>query len=161
MGIKSKNKLGLSPVIATVLLVAMVIVMGTIVFIWMRGSIKEVVYKFSDKNIELACADVSFDAEYTDGNLYVVNNGDVPIRDFKVQVIKGGTKTTFNLNREGISFDGITSGNGKDVDISGENVGSAEEILVIPVLQGRNDAGTLKNYVCDEKYGEKRFITSN
>lgn len=153
-----KKKEGLSPVIATVLLIAMVIVMGLIVFLWMRGSIKEVIYKFSDQNIELACADVSFTPEYTSatGNLYVVNNGDVPIKDFKVRVTTGGTKTTLT----DIVFSGIASGNDESVDIR-EKIGSAEEILVIPILQGKTSSGTLKNYVCDEKYGEKIFVSSD
>ncbi|MFA4952985.1 MAG: archaellin/type IV pilin N-terminal domain-containing protein [Candidatus Pacearchaeota archaeon] len=164
MNKKIGQKKSLSPVIATVLLIAMVIVIGLIVFMWMRGSVKEVIYKFLDKNIELSCADVSFDVEYSNdganGNLYVVNNGDVPIKDFKVQVITGGTKTSFNLNREGIIFDGIRSGNGENVDVNGQNIETADEILVIPILEGRTDAGTQKYYVCDERYGEKRYITS-
>lgn len=162
------RKKTLSPVIATVLLVALVIVMGSIVFLWMKGSVKEVIYKFSNQNIEISCTDVSFDAEYSvkEGTeiIYVINNGNIPIKDFKVQLIKSGTKTTFNLEGKDIidslngeTFSGISSGNGKKVDVSGENVGNADEILVIPILQGRNDAGILKNYICDEKYGEKRY----
>ena len=165
---KKKNKIGLSPVIATILLVAMVMVIGLIVFIWMRSSIKEVIYKFQDKNIELSCADVSFDVEYnSDDTLYVVNKGGVPIRDFKVQVAKGGTKTTFNLEDKYLiedpnkKFIGITSGNGETVDVSGEGIETADEILVIPILLGKSDSGIEKNYVCDEIYGEKRDIASS
>ena len=111
-----------------------------------------------DKNIELSCADVAFDVEYNAGDtLYVVNNGDVPVRDFKVQVKNSGTKTTFNFNREGVIFEGITSGNGATVGVSDEGVGTAEEVVVIPILSGRNDAGTEKDYVCDEKYGMKIY----
>ena len=163
-------KRSLSPVIATVLLVAMVIVIGAIVFLWMRGSVKEVIYKFGEENIELACGDVSFDVEYytniSGDTLYVVNNGNVPIADFKVQVITGGTKTTFNLVDKYLvedsskKFIGITSGNGKEVSLTAEdNVKNAEEILVIPILQGRTSEGILKTYVCDEIYGERRDIT--
>lgn len=155
-----ENKVGLSPVIATVLLVAMVIAIGLIVFLWMRGSVKEVIYKFGDKNVELACADVSFDVEYYSDadSLYVVNNGDVPIKDFKVQLTKSGIKTTFNLNEAGSDFAGISSGNGAEVDVSGKNIGDADEILVIPILEGRTSSGTIKTYVCDKRYGEMRTI---
>mgnify|MGYP001604109390 CR=1 FL=1 len=153
---KKENK-GLSPVIATVLLIAVVIVMGLIVFLWMKGSVKEVIYKFPGENIELTCADVSFDAEYINKNLYVVNNGDVPIGDFKVQVITKGTKTTFNLNEDG-DVSEINSGVGKEFPVS-EKVGDATELLVIPVLRGKTESGTAKDYVCDEDYGRKVFIT--
>ena len=88
-------KRSLSPVIATVLLVAMVIVIGAIVFLWMRGSVKEVIYKFGEENIELACGDVSFDVEYytniSGDTLYVVNNGNVPIYAVDVKMSEGGS----------------------------------------------------------------------
>lgn len=162
-----KKNRGLSPVIATVLLVAMVIVMGTVVFIWMKGSIKEVIYKFSDKNIELSCADVKFDFEYylkdNFATIYVVNNGDVPIKDFRVQVSESGTKTTFNLGEKDLSesagtkFSGISSGSGEEINVVGKGIPDASEVLLIPILQGTTKSGITKNYVCDEQYGERRY----
>ena len=82
----------------------------------------------------------------------------VPIFNFKVQVKNSGTKTTFNLNEADSSFMGITSGNGKDVSLTGDyDVSDVEEIMVIPVLRGRTDAGTEKDYVCDDGYGMKIY----
>jgi len=156
-----KEKKGLSPVIATVLLIAMVIVIGIIVFIWMKGSIQEVIYKFGDQNIELACDSVAFEAEYySDVNsIYVINNGDVPIKDFKVQAVDKGNKYTFNLGEKSLLsgglFTGITSGQGEEVGIGGEDddLSTSDKLIIIPILEGRTSQGESKNYVCDERYG--------
>ncbi|MAG78897.1 hypothetical protein CMI40_00795, partial [Candidatus Pacearchaeota archaeon] len=43
------NKKGVSPVIATVLLVAIVVIIGLIIFQWFRGMTQESIIKF-DKN---------------------------------------------------------------------------------------------------------------
>ena len=62
---------GVSPVIATVLLVAMVVVLALIVFFWFKGLTKEAVTKFGGTNIEIVCNDVSFSSEYSNGVLTV------------------------------------------------------------------------------------------
>ena len=51
---KEGDKSGLSPVIATVLLVGLVVVSGLIIFMWFRGLTQEAVVKF-DQNIQLVC----------------------------------------------------------------------------------------------------------
>jgi flagellin-like protein len=48
MAKNNKNKMGVSPVIATVLLVAMTVVIALIVFLWFRQIGKEVVTKFGE-----------------------------------------------------------------------------------------------------------------
>ena len=62
------KKRGVSPVIATVLLISMVVIIGIIIFLWFRGMVGETVTKFG-KNIELACEDVVFDASYSTSTL--------------------------------------------------------------------------------------------
>ena len=79
-----RNK-GLSPVIATVLLVGVVVVSGLIIFTWFRGLTQEAVTKF-DQNIQLVCNDVKFEAEYSsDGTLAISNTGNVPIFGFDIK----------------------------------------------------------------------------
>ena len=69
MKVKVKNKVnGLSPVIATVLLIVIVIVIALIVFIWIRGMVGDAVTKFDNKNVQLVCGDVAFEASYTGGH---------------------------------------------------------------------------------------------
>ena len=45
----AKRKKGLSPVIATVLLIGIVIALALIIFLWFRGTMKPAITKF-DKN---------------------------------------------------------------------------------------------------------------
>lgn len=154
-----KNKRGVSPVIATVLLVSMVVIIAVIIFLWFRGMVGETVTKFG-KNIELACEEVVFDASYsastlTTGTLYVTNNGVVPIYDLNVKIEGAGSHETKKLSAiptvpiwepgeliQGDSFTGsltIPSG--------------TKNIILIPILLGSTDAGENKEFVCNEDYG--------
>jgi|SRR3989344_2830786 len=77
-------KRGLSPIVATVLLVSLVIVLATILLLWSRTFI-------SDLDPEVNCEGVEFDAEiYESGgayNLIIVNTGTVEIKGAVIQLI--------------------------------------------------------------------------
>lgn len=57
------KKKGVSPVIATVLLIGIVIALSLIVFIWMSTFIGETITKFDGENVELVCDKVEIDAD--------------------------------------------------------------------------------------------------
>ena len=90
-----KKKRGISPVIATVLLIAMVIVIGLIIFIWFKGMVGESVTKFG-KNIQLVCDDVDFDASYSSSEetLQLVNIGNVPIFKMNMKIFGARSHST-------------------------------------------------------------------
>ena len=94
----TKRRKGLSPVIATVLLIGMVVVMGLIIFTWFRGLTQEAVLKF-DENVQLVCNDVQFTGTYlsSDGMLSISNSGNVPIYNLMAKVQKAGSYETVNL----------------------------------------------------------------
>lgn len=148
------KKRGLSPVIATVLLLAMVVVIGLIVFLWFRGMTQETVTKFGGQNIELICDEVNFDASYSNGILYISNTGNVPIFDMNMKVFREGSYETqeltdFNGLNQGASF---VSG-----DVSVE-IGSASKIVLTPVLIGSSKKGE-RIYKCSEqRYGYEMVI---
>jgi flagellin-like protein len=52
---KMRNNKGVSPIVATVLLIAMVVVIALILFLWFRNMVKEEVVKFEEENIEMTC----------------------------------------------------------------------------------------------------------
>lgn len=151
---KMKRGKGLSPVVATVLLIAMVVIIGLIVFLWFRGMTEETITKFDGTNVKLVCGDVKFDARYSSGTLYISNLGNVPIFEFQVKisqpgshVTKGIKELTSSWEETGLNQGGTFSGS-LDVD------SSATEITLIPVLMGTSEKGK-KTYVCDEnQYGE-------
>jgi len=139
---------GISPVIATVLLVAIVIIIALIVFLWFKAMGEEVITKFG-KNVELSCGDVEFLAEYSNGELIISNTGNVPIFGIKVTAEGAGSEKNYDLKNNlapewpdlGLNPGGIFS-----ADI-GIEIGSAEKIILTPVLMGTSDRGE-RIYIC-------------
>jgi len=151
-------KRGVSPVIATTLLIAMVVVIGLIIFLWFRGFTQEAVTKFGGTNIELVCKDVRFDSSYSGGSLFLSNVGNVPIYSFKLKVEKPGSHETLDIENIVSNWPatGLNQGGVFSADISSSASG-AEKITVIPVLRGTSDKGT-RTHVCDEQYGEEILL---
>ena len=147
-----KKNRGLSPVIATMLLVAMVVIIGIIIFLWLRGINDEAITKFDGTNIKLVCEEVQFDASYTSPDVYVLNTGNVPIYKMKAKTFNNsqGSHTTEELTGTppnewpayGLSQGGAFSG----------RVGIADKIILVPVLIGHSEKGDLA-YTCDERHG--------
>lgn len=151
-----KMKKGLSPVIATILLIAMVVVLGLIIFLWFRGFTEESITKFGGTNVKLICGDVIFESEYSSasGSLFLSNTGNVPIYSFKLKIQETGSYETVDVKdivsdwpETGLDQGGIYSGL---VSISS----GADEITVIPILRGSSEAGP-RMYTCEEQYGEQ------
>ena len=147
-----KNKKGVSPVIATVLLIGMVIIIGLIVFLWFKGFSQEAITKF-DKNVELVCDEVKFEAGYFDNFLSVSNIGNVPIYEMKVKFSEGGSFTTKSLKTiSSWPGKGLNQGKTFSGDISGE-VTNKDSITLTPVLVGTSESGE-RTYTCNEvRYG--------
>ena len=149
------KKRGVSPVIAVILLIALVVVIGVIIFFWFKSMTQEAVVKFENENVKVVCERVSFDADY-DGNgfLTISNVGNVPIYDFEVILKKAGSHSTKTL-KEIFSQDtwiGLNQGSVFSEDISGE-LDSVEKITLIPVLMGLNKDGEKKTASCEERHG--------
>ena len=148
----------ISPVIATVLLVAIVIVTAMIVFLWFRAMGTEVIMKF-DKNIELTCGDIEFVADYSNGLLSISNTGNIPIFGMKISIEGSGSQKTYDLKKD-LSSDwpdlGLNQGGAFSADISG-TVGSAEKLVLTPVLMGSSKKGE-RIYICqNDRYKRELF----
>lgn len=156
---KIMRKKGLSPVITTVMLIALVIVIIAVLFFWSRGMMEEGVTKFG-KNIKLVCEEVKFQADYQSGTdtLNIVNNGNIPIYNLNVKEISSsGSYTTDTLKKmdEGWPTTGLKQGETKSV-----NPGLVEDITSLelsPVLIGVSRSGK-KTFVCGGDYGQKITI---
>ncbi len=157
--LKKKRK-GLSPIITTVLLIALTIVITSVVFLWFRGMVEEGVTKFNPpKNIKLVCDDVEFEAGYSSGTLSIVNNGNVPLFRVNLRVFEAGSYITKDIKdlsggstwpKTGLGQGGTFSGNiGSDPAI-----GNAEKISVLPVLIGTSSEGK-KTFMCEGQYGKE------
>lgn len=158
---KKLKKRGISPVVATVLLVGMVIVIGIIIFLWFRSFTQESAVKFN-KNIQLVCGEVIFAADWIGGIVYISNDGNVPIFNFKVKEDKGdGNFNTEEINKDitvaDDKFQGLNSGgswNGDyDLDLA------VEKIVLIPVLLGESEDKGEVAFLCDEQYGVEVIVS--
>ncbi|MFH1365231.1 MAG: archaellin/type IV pilin N-terminal domain-containing protein [archaeon] len=157
---KEVKKKGVSPVIATVLLIALVIVIALIIFLFMRGIGEEVITKFGDENIKLACQKVDFDASYFNGEIAVSNLGEVPIYDMKLKLVKEGSYETIGLKEVSVENEwpasGLTQGGVASVHLS--NIEGIEKIIVNPVLIGKTKKGAKKAYNCEQGLYQSEII---
>lgn len=147
---------GVSPVVATVLLVAMVIVLALIVFLWFNNFTKEAITKFDGQNIETVCNDVDFSSEYSYGVLTLTNDGNVPIFGMNVRISKSGSHETVKMDE--LSSDWPSTGLRQGTvfmsgDLSSEFSG-ATEVTLIPVLVGSSKNGE-RAHACTESQGKE------
>ncbi len=148
------KKRGVSPVIATIILVGIVISLGLVIFAWFRGFVKEEGTKFG-KNVQLVCEDVRFEASYNaeTGMLDIANNGNVPIYSLKIKLEGGGSYETLDITDMISDWPetGLLQGGSKSCDIE-SFVSGKSKITVTPVLVGTSGSGE-RIYPCEEQYG--------
>jgi flagellin-like protein len=154
----SFNKKGVSPVIATILLISLTVVIGVIIFLWFRGMTQETITKLGGKNIELVCGEVQFNADYSGGKLYLSNTGNVPIFEFDIEENRGSSYSTKSIKElsENWPSQGLNQGGSFSEDISLDS--NIEKIILIPVLIGNSEKGK-KAFLCDKnQYGYELLI---
>lgn len=150
-----KDKRGISPIIATVLLIALVVVIGLIIFTWFRSMTKEAITKFDGQNIEMVCNDVQFEASYDGGILYISNKGNVPIYGMNIKLEGAGSHETGDIKDYLADWSGLSSG----AIISGSlNAGSYTKMTLIPVLLGEDKDGNKKTEACKEANGVEVYF---
>jgi flagellin-like protein len=154
---KRGKKKSLSPIIATVLLIGIVVAIGLIVFAWMRGFVKEEGTKFGE-NVRLVCQDpaLQFKASYnfSNGNLKIINSGNIPIFqvDIKVYMSNGyQTKGITDFPSNNWPSTGLKSGEPFYGNIG--TFSGVTKIVIIPILISTTSSGKNEIYTCDETYG--------
>lgn len=159
------NKRGLSPVIATVLLVAISLVLAAIIFFWAKGFLEEQTQKRGEP-IENSCDDVVFDAQAkivdADTLIEIVNRGNVPIAKIQVRKEVGGSIE--NVEENGVTdfgfgsgIDGINIGKTDSVIINSNLAGSS--LIITPMLLG--ERGEEQSIVaCENEFSQKIEVSS-
>lgn len=152
--IKRMKKRGISPVVATVLLIAIVVVIALIVFMWIRGMTSEAITKFDGTNVKLVCQQVTFEASYSSssGYLSISNSGNVPIYQIKVERSGAGNKKTATITSDWSKY-GMMPGDTYYGPLP-SNLTSVvgNTLTLIPVLIGNSKSGE-KSYTCDPTEG--------
>ena len=149
------KKRGVSPVIATVLLISIVVVLALIIFLWFKGMSGEVITKFGEENIGLACQNkVDFQVEIkTDKSILIKNTGDAYILSMKMEKHTGGDYETFSLTL-GDSGKGLDVGQIYTITSTKAGIKDSDKIVLLPVLVGLNEAGQQVSYTCSNKKKE-------
>jgi len=159
MTMNNMKKKGISPVIATVLLIAMVIVIGLIIFLWAKGFQEEAITKNfggGDENVELVCDKITFEADYSrsSGTLSLSNLGNIPIYEIKVKIYMDGSHETKDLG-DIVTWPELGLPQGATFS---KNLGSefslAERVVLIPALRGNSGNGE-KIHICDDDSGRE------
>jgi flagellin-like protein len=134
---KGVGSRGLSPVIASVLMILLVLVLAALIFLWARGFVSEQVEKFG-KPIEKLCESVDFDVQRIGGDLEVINRGNVDIRHLDIKMIKGGSSDVEKFNFQIDAGEAIRR---EAVLLMDGNV-VPDEIIVYPALVGNVKGGS-------------------
>ena len=159
---KMKNRRGVSPVIATILLISIVVVLAIIIFIWARAFVTEKAQKF-DRAIELSCDDVNFEAGvFYEPNLEppppgqyfldIVNRGDVPIYGL---VIKDFTDPGTVIKKTTLQQGTITIGQTESIPL--DEVSPEDQLLVVPMILGETEAAKVA-HTCTDNFGYAVFV---
>lgn len=164
---KIKSKKGVSPVIATMLLIGIVVVLAILIFLWLKGFTREVVTKnlgFGEKNIELVCEDVVLTAnyEYLQKKLLITNQGSAPVEAIEMKIFS--TDNTYEILRIKKDDNNVKVKQGKTISLNlGElntekgtkdltSIEYKDNLLIIPVLLGNSEEGGTKEHKCEERY---------
>jgi hypothetical protein len=148
------NKKALSPVIATMLLVALSVVLGSIIFLWARSFIGESITK-DGEDVLNSCKDLDLEIEIVRGvgadTVRVANNGGVPLYRLKIT----GDNIDENDPVMVGSLLGINIKSGatwENSEIWAGYFSAGEVVRVIPLIAGEDSSGEVDSFECSASY---------
>ncbi len=159
---RGRSKKGLSPVVATALLILIGVALAAIIFLWARSFVAEKLQKDvggGAEAIELLCDDLRFDAEAVlsggqgELDVSIVNRGNIPIYGAEARKESIGASKIVGI---GVSELGIKSGEDYVLKIIPQiNVQKGDSVTIVPVLLGTpgENSEDRKSYTCDLQYG--------
>jgi len=148
------NKKGLSPIIATILLIAITIALFGTVFAFLRGNMLK---QMQENDPELAgkCFDIGLEMQAkqvgSEIKVFVSNTGNVPIYELNVKVSGLGSSDT--LVKQVIVDEKkviLEPSQGGYFIITAEEFANKEKIEITPVISGPLTTLTVKKYTCKE-----------
>ncbi|MCD4771571.1 hypothetical protein K8R30_04130 [archaeon] len=137
------GKHGLSPVIASMLMILLVLVLASMIFLWSRGFIAEQIEKFGGP-IEDVCEKINFEV-YRDGSrVEVVNRGNVDIRHLDIKMFKDGDS---KISKFDLAIDaGKSVESHMTLEIDGQ---TPDKIIAYPALIGNvKEASSNSVFTC-------------
>jgi len=150
------KKRGLSPVVATVGLIAITIALFIILFLWSRSFMKEKVLKF-DSPVEDMCEDVSWNVNLnSNGEISISNRGNVNIWKIMVVEYPPGRKIVNFYYASNIPDTSLSGGSAANFSITLNP--STKKVEVYPVLLGKGEKSKkVYEYVCKNIFEKFEF----
>tara|TARA_Y100000034_G_scaffold81108_1_gene97240 strand:+ start:641 stop:1108 length:468 start_codon:yes stop_codon:yes gene_type:complete len=154
------KKKGVSPVMATIILIAIVVILAIIIFLWAKGFVGERAQKFGSA-IELSCDKTNFEIGFPSNNgclvterrVDILNKGNVPIYGIVIKE-KGSAKVEVKAF---VKKKTIITGNSETFCFN-DVLDSNKEVLVIPVLLGETQSGKI-SHTCGDQYGIAAMVS--
>lgn len=143
-------KRGLSPVVATTLLVSVTLVLAVIIFFWARTFIGESITK-ADSAIENSCEQVDYAIDARQGQLYITNMGNVPIYALEMRI--KGLGEVKSIGKTGST---IANGQSANWTLPGDAT-PGDTLVTVPILLGETSTDRVA-HVCDADYGRETEI---
>ncbi|MEK7072491.1 MAG: archaellin/type IV pilin N-terminal domain-containing protein [Patescibacteria group bacterium] len=148
------NKRGLSPVIATVLLISIAFVLAIIIFLWARTWVGEKIQKDlggGPEAIESFCDDIEFVAEVErTGKININNLGNVPLYGLEVRRKISGSEEKIGA---GFFDRGLANGASGSLNFNLGSINVGDEFIVIPIILGET-GDYKKQHVCADEFAE-------
>jgi len=144
------KKRGLSPVVATMMLVVLAVVLVGIILLWAKSWVGEKIQKDLGNGaeaIESFCDDVDFSVEVVKdtGEVSVSNTGNIPLYGMEIRRKGVGSEEILGS----VDFDnGLPKGSSKSSSDGVGTVGSGDELIAVPILLGEAESYK-KPYSCE------------
>lgn len=151
---KFGKKRGISPVIATVLLIVLGLILAMLIFVWAKSVVKEQELKFG-LSVSEACKDTQFSADIIGGTLRVNNLGNVPLYGMEIRKVASGKVQKIDTVDD---LGGVAPGATKSGTVNGVTPGESG-LIAVPIILGETSEYT-KPYTCAEEFGEPVEVIS-
>ena len=129
------NKKGISPLIATVLLIGFTVALAALVMTWGSGFIKKITTETSEStDLALKCANLDFkitNVDCSSKSVTVTNDGATSIKAIKFRLWSGADAEIYDYNETVIG--GFES---KTVNLNAIDFSSLDKLEAIPIIAG-------------------------
>ncbi len=153
---KKRDNRAVSPLIATVILIAIVISASSIIYVWSKSFIAESLEKFGNP-VEIVCDELTFEAQLDpvggyDYDLWINNRANVDIHKLNLNFKKEGKSVIKTFSADGGA---VTRGSTGKITLNLEDVEgirSFDSIDVTPVLLATGGSSQItKLFPCEDK----------
>jgi flagellin-like protein len=141
------KKRGITPVVATTLLIVVVFILALIIFLWARGFVSEKIEKFGSA-AELSCDNIAMEAVIYESDVDIINRGNVPIYGVVIKIVGKGEVLVRDVP-------GSTIGLGESFSVTIASLflpAGTTELNVVPIILGESDSGKVA-YTCPDQFG--------